>query len=156
VAPGRELVVRALAGLERQIGLVEPILFEQGTAQHELGVADFTNLVNAVPEQLERVARLLLCPRDVAGTEVNLGDAVDRVCGLRVVSDLEGDANSVLEEVDGLLGMAKEEIDPAKVVQQATEVGSIRKLLVRGLRRSAYERARTQCPSRSAMIDAWK
>jgi hypothetical protein len=30
--------------------------------------------------------------------------------------------------------MAEEEIDPAEVVQQAAEVGSIRKLLVRGLR----------------------
>ena len=87
VAPGRELVVGALAGLEGLFGLVEPILLEQRPAQHELGVADLADLVDTVAEQLERIPRLLLGPLDLAGAQVNLGDAVDRVCGLRVVSD---------------------------------------------------------------------
>ena len=133
VTPGRELVVRALAGMERFIGLVEPILLEQGPAQDELGVADLTDLVDTVAEQLERIPRLLLGPLDLAGAQVNLGDAVDRVCGLRVVSDFQGDANCVLEELDSLRGMAEKEIDPAEVVQQAAEIAAVRKLFVRGL-----------------------
>ena len=47
---------------------------------------------------------------------MDLGDAVDCVRGLRVVPDFEGDADCVLEEVDGFLGMAQEEVDPAEVV----------------------------------------
>ena len=104
VASGRELVVRALAGMKRFIGLVEPILLEQRPAQDELRVADLTDFVDPVAEQLERVTRLFLGPLDLAGAQMNLGDAVDRVCGLRVVSDFEGDANCVLEEGHGLVG----------------------------------------------------
>src|SRR6266850_2766734 len=133
VTAGRELVVRALAGLERSIGLVEPILLEQRPAQYELGVADLTDLVNAVAEQFERVSRPILGPLDLTGAQVNLGDAVDRVCGLHVVSDFEGDADCVLEQVYGLLGMAEEEVDSAEVVQQPAEVAAIRELLVGGL-----------------------
>ena len=60
MAAGGELVERALAGLERLLGLVEPVLLEQRAAEHELGVADLVDLVDAVAEQLQRVARLLL------------------------------------------------------------------------------------------------
>src|SRR5439155_25421457 len=131
---GRKLVVGTLARPERLIGLVEPVLLEQRPAQHQLGVADLGDLVDTVAEQLERVARLLLGPLDVAGTQMDLGNAVDRVCGLGVVSDFEGDAYCVLEEVDGLLGMAEQEVDPAEVVKQPAEIPTVRQLLVRGLR----------------------
>src|SRR5207247_10161494 len=133
MASGRKLVVRTLAGLERVLGLVEAVLLEQRPAQDELGIADLSGLVDTVTEQLERVARRLLGPCDVAGAQVDLGDAVDRVCGLRVVSDFESDADCVLEEVHGLLWVTEEEVDPAEVVQQPAEIPTIRELLVNGL-----------------------
>src|SRR5439155_8320745 len=130
---GRELVVCKLAGAERRIGLVETILLEQRPAQDEIGVADLGDLVDTVAEQLERVPRLLLGPLDVAGAQMDMGDAVDRVSGLRVVADLEGDSYRVLEEVHRFFGMAEEEVDPAEVVEQAPEIPAVRQLLVRGL-----------------------
>src|SRR6266516_595936 len=64
---------------------------------------------------------------------MDLGDAVDCVCGLRVVADLERDADRVLEEVHGLFGMAQEEVYPPEVVEQAAEIAAVRQLLVGGL-----------------------
>ena len=129
-----ELVVGLLAGAERLLRLVEAVLFEQRAAEDELGVADLVDVVDAVTEQLERVAGLLLCTGDVAGAEVDLGDAVHGVRGLCVVPDLEGDADRVLQERDRLVGMAEQEVDPPEVVEQPAEVASLGDLLVQGLR----------------------
>src|SRR5258705_13536904 len=102
MAPRRELVVCALTRREGHFGLVEAILLEQRAAQNELGVADLTDFVDPVTEKPERIACLLLCERDVTGSEVDLGDAVHRVRCLGVVADFEGDADCVLQEVHRL------------------------------------------------------
>src|SRR3954454_9946458 len=92
MAAGGHLVISVFAGFERNLGLVEPVLPEERTAEDELRVADLVHLVNAIAEQLQRVARLLLGAHEVTGAEVNLGDAVDRMRGFVVVSNFEGDA----------------------------------------------------------------
>src|SRR2546423_7701421 len=84
----RKLVVRTLTCAEGLLRFVETVLLEQSTSEHELRIADLADLVDAVAQQLERVAGLLLRTGDVTRAEVNLGDAVDRMRGLRVVSDL--------------------------------------------------------------------
>src|SRR5215212_11455844 len=55
---GRELVERVLGLREEGVGLVVLLLLEQRAAEHEARVADLVEAVLAVPEELERVARL--------------------------------------------------------------------------------------------------
>src|SRR6266511_5404648 len=73
------LVVGALSCAERLFGFVEPILLQQRAPENELRIADLVQFVDSIAEQLQRVASLLLRPRDVPAAEVHLGDAVDRV-----------------------------------------------------------------------------
>src|ERR671935_195180 len=86
-------VVRALTRVEGLLGLVQPVLLEERPTEHQLRIPDLVDLVHAIAEQLQRVPRLLLRALHVPGAEVNLGDAIDRMCGLRVVPNLESDAN---------------------------------------------------------------
>src|SRR6185437_7026861 len=51
---------RVLGFGERSLSLVEPILLEQSTTEHEPCVADLVEHVVAIPDDLERVASLLL------------------------------------------------------------------------------------------------
>src|SRR4051794_26541179 len=57
MAAGGHLVVSVFAGFERNLGFVEAVLPEERTAEDELRVADLVHLVNAIAEQLQRVAR---------------------------------------------------------------------------------------------------
>src|SRR5919201_2846980 len=74
MAGGRELRQAQLGLGEGVLRLVEPVLFEQRTAEHDLRVPDLVEEVSTSVEQLERVTRLLLGERPVAGAEVNLGE----------------------------------------------------------------------------------
>jgi hypothetical protein len=74
MAGGRELRQVQLGLGEGVLRLVEPVLFEQRTAEHDLRVPDLVEEVSTSVEQLERVTRLLLGKRPVAGAEVNLGE----------------------------------------------------------------------------------
>ena len=59
MARGLELLERVLRVVERGGRFVEPALLEQGTAEHELCVADLVEPVLAVAQERQRVTRLL-------------------------------------------------------------------------------------------------
>src|SRR5438093_5597917 len=69
VAGRGKLVESLLGGAERDLGLVEPILLEQCTAQDEVRVADLVEEVDAAVQKVERMARLLLRALRVAGPQ---------------------------------------------------------------------------------------
>src|SRR2546430_9013573 len=59
---------------ERVLGLVEPVLFEQGAPEHELRAPDLVQIVLVAGrlEQLEGMPRLLLRLVDIARAQVDL------------------------------------------------------------------------------------
>jgi hypothetical protein len=69
---GGELGKRLLGVVERSLGLVEPLLFEQRAPEHQLGVADLVEHVLASTDQLQCVLRLLLGPLRIACAQVDL------------------------------------------------------------------------------------
>ena len=72
VTGGGDLLEAALRLLEHRVRLVEPLLFEEGPAEDELGVADLVEVVDPAAQKLECVPRLLLCEFRLARAQVNL------------------------------------------------------------------------------------
>ena len=72
MADGGKLVEAALGVVEGLCGLLEPALLEQRPPEHELCVSDLVDHVDAIAEQLQGLARLLLGRLDLAGAQMNL------------------------------------------------------------------------------------
>src|SRR5712691_1793815 len=125
------------------LGFVEPVLFEQGTAEDDLRVADLVQEVRAPLEQLERVAGLLFGQAPVAGSEMNLCKRRDRLRCIRVATDLERNGERTLEIRDRVVGLAEQEVQAAEVVEHSAEVLAVAVRLVE-LLRAFGERARPE------------
>ena len=80
------------------------------------------------------MARLLLCERGVAGSEMNLRERRDGLRRVRVRSDLERGREGALQVVDGLVGLSEEEGQAAEVVEEPADALAIGHLLVQRLR----------------------
>src|SRR5581483_7663316 len=131
VASRTELGEAPVGFAEHRLRLVEPPLLEQRASEHELGVADLVEIVDATVEQLERVTRLLLSLVEVAGAEMDLGERRDGAAGVSVPAGLESDRERLLQQADGVVGVAEEEVETAEVVRELADVDAIRELGVR-------------------------
>src|SRR6266566_2185984 len=129
-----ELLEAALGGDELLLGLVEPLLFEQRAAEHEMAPADLVEEVLAPVQQLERVADLLLRELWVSRPEMNLGERRNGLRSVGLVAGVEGDLEGFLQLVDGLLGLAEQEVEHSEVVGEPADVDLVGELLVRALR----------------------
>src|SRR5512133_2644701 len=112
------------------LGFVEPLLFEQGTTEDDLRVADLVQEVGASLEQLERVARLLFGQSPIAGLQMNLCERRDRLRCIRVAANLERNGERALEIGDRIVGLAEQEVQATEVVEHAAEVLAVAVRLV--------------------------
>src|SRR6478672_9996475 len=99
---------------ERRLGLVEAILLEQRTAEHELCVPHLVDVVHASVEEAKRLPRLLLGLHRVPGAEVDLGEGRSGTPGVAVAARLERDRKRLLEKVDRVVRPAEEKVEAAE------------------------------------------
>src|SRR6266571_3566504 len=130
------------------LGFVEPLLFEQSTAEDDLRVADLVEEVRAPVEQLECVAGLLFGQAPVAGSEMNLCKRRDRLRRIRVAANLERNGERALEIRDRVVRLAEQEVQAAEVVEHSAEVLPVAVRLVE-LLRAFGERARARPRNRA-------
>src|SRR4051794_14940720 len=74
-----QLVEARLGGSRRSLGLVELVLLEQRTTEHEVCVPDLVDEVLAAVEQPERVFGLFDSLRNVTRTQVDLRERGHRL-----------------------------------------------------------------------------
>ena len=120
----RELGEGVFRLCQHLLGFVEPLLFEQRTAQHEPRVPDLVHAILPAVEAPQRVARMLLGQDRIAGLQVHLCERRDRRRHVVVVAVVERDRERLLEPRDRLLGLAEQEVEAAEVVQQPPDVRS--------------------------------
>src|SRR5205085_2490778 len=85
----RKLVEHGLGLGESRFRLVEPTLVEQRAPEDELRVSAILEDVLAIGEQGERLQRLLLGERRLAGAQVDLCERDDHATGLDVLAEVE-------------------------------------------------------------------
>src|SRR5919197_3990960 len=131
VAGRAELRETGLGRGERGVGLVEPVLLEQGTPEHELRAPDLVEVVLVAGglEEAQRVPRLLFGLLDVASAKMDLGEGGHRLRRIGVAAGVEGDAEGLLQEADRLVGLAEQEVQATEVVRQLTDVHPVGELL---------------------------
>src|SRR6266545_188113 len=129
VADRRQLFERLVGGAELLLRVVEPLLFEERTAEDELGIPDLVEEVEPAVQEPERVSRLLLGLVDVAGPQVDLGKRRHRLRGVGIVPEVESDAEGLLEMRDSLLRLPEEEIESADVIEQTADVPFLGEIL---------------------------
>src|SRR5215210_6587416 len=134
VADGGKLVEAPLGGVEGLFGLFEPILLEKRATEHELGIADLVDHVDAIAEELQGLARLLFGALDLARPQVNLRERRDGAGRVGLAAVLEEHLERLVQLLDRLLGLAEGEVDPAEVVQDAPDGRAVRDLLELRLR----------------------
>jgi hypothetical protein len=133
VARRAKLVETLLRCHECALGLVEPALLEERSAEDELGIANLVDEVDPALEERERVPGVLLGQRELARAEVNLGERGDRLRGIRLASDVQRRADRLLQERDRLRGTAEEEVQRPERRQKFPGVRAIVDLLVESL-----------------------
>ena len=79
----------------------------------------------AALQELRGDARLLLGLLDTAGAEMDLGERGDGERGFRLVAAVESDAERLLEQLHGLVGVAEQEVERPEVVRQLRDVGAV-------------------------------
>src|SRR5437016_503355 len=117
-----ELRETLLRGIENVFGLVEPTLFHQRAAEHDLRVADLVEEVLAPREELERVPGLLLGERVLLCAEMDLRERGHRLRGVRFAAGLERDREGLLQVRDGIAGLPEEVVEATEVVEHAAEI----------------------------------
>ena len=116
------------------MSLFQAILLHQRAAERELRRADLVDVVDAVGQELERLARLRLGLLEPTHAEVHLGERADDVRGLDVAAFVEQRPQGVLKVRDRFLRFPELEREPPQVVQEPTDVLAVGNVLVAGLR----------------------
>src|SRR4029077_19869631 len=123
-----QLAKARLGREEGRIGLVEPVLLEQRAPEHELRAAHLVDIVDSAFEQLERMTRLSLRVRERAGPQMDLSERRDGPACVRLAPQIERDRERLLEQLNRLVGVAEQEVEPAEVVRELADVDTVGEL----------------------------
>jgi hypothetical protein len=104
---------------------MKSILFEQRPSEHDLGIPYAVKEVFACVKQLECLTRLLFSEPNVAGSQVDLRQRRDHLGCLWARPALEQRRKSLLEMLNGLIVLAEQKVEPAKVVQNPANTHAV-------------------------------
>ena len=100
---------------EAGFGLVGAAELEQGAAEHDLGRAELVEIVDAIAQELDRVARVPLGLLEAPRVELDARERRDRLRGVSVVAQVERRRERLLEELLRALGVAEQVLVGADV-----------------------------------------
>src|SRR4026209_107995 len=122
VADRRHLLGSCVGRPETSFRLVEQPALHQRSSQYELRRADLVEVVLPTLQEIERLARELVCLVVLTTAQVHRGQPTERLCGVRVGVGLQGARERGLQMLDRAVLVAEEQGQPPERAQATADV----------------------------------